>query len=92
MANAQSKVTQFKDAQETVKKLKSRPSNDELLSLYALYKQATEGEISGDRPGVFNLKERAKYDAWSNLKGTSKSQAESQYIEVVNKLIGKYGI
>jgi len=89
---ASNKVTQFKDAQETVKNLKSRPSNDELLSLYAHYKQATEGEVSGDRPGVFNLKERAKYDAWNNLKGTSKSQAESQYIDIVNKLIGKYGV
>jgi acyl-CoA-binding protein len=81
----------FKQAQETVKKLKSRPSNDELLALYALYKQAESGDVSGSRPSMFNLKDRAKWDAWSEKKGVSKDQAMKDYTQLVGKLVKTYG-
>lgn len=76
----------FSAAQVRVKALTKRPSNDELLKLYAYFKQATSGDASGPRPGVFDLKGRAKFDAWKNLSGLSKTQAESQYIQLVEEL------
>ena len=57
--------TQFATAAQEVQKLKSRPSNDQLLELYALYKQASEGDVRGSRPGFLDLTGRAKYDAWA---------------------------
>jgi acyl-CoA-binding protein len=66
--------------------LTKRPSNEELLELYALYKQATEGDISGDRPGGFDFKAIAKYDAWAEKKGTGKEQAMQAYIALVSRL------
>ena len=73
----------FAAAKTRVEKLSERPSNDQLLSLYAFYKQATEGDASGERPGMFDLKGRAKYDAWAKLKGTSKEAAMRQYIDQI---------
>ncbi len=70
------------------KELPSRPSNEDLLQLYALYKQATDGDASGERPGGFDFKAIAKFDAWSEKKGLSKEQAKSEYIALVNKLKG----
>ena len=57
-----------------------------LLGLYGLYKQATEGDVSGSRPGVFDLKGRAKFDAWAGRKGTSKDDAMKKYVALVGKL------
>ena len=82
-----STADQFAAAQERVKTLTTRPSNEELLTLYALYKQATEGDVSGSRPGMFDLKGRAKYDAWAGKKGTSKDAAMSQYVALVDRLV-----
>jgi len=76
----------FKDAAERVKNLSSRPSNDDLLQLYALYKQGTEGDVSGKRPGMMDFKGRAKYDAWAGKKGTSKEDAQDQYVALVERL------
>ncbi len=76
----------FEDAVKRSKTLKNRPSNDVLLKLYSLYKQATEGDVSGERPGGFDFKGAAKYDAWSELKGKSKEDAELEYIQLVDKL------
>jgi len=73
----------FATAAEDVKALPKRPSNDQLLELYSLYKQATEGDASGPRPGVFDLTGRAKYDAWARRKGTSSERAMKAYVDCV---------
>lgn len=76
----------FTTAAQEVQKLKSRPSSDNLLQLYALYKQATEGDVKGSRPGIFDLTGRAKYDAWAGKKGVSGDQAMQAYIDLVDRL------
>lgn len=81
----------FEDAQQRVKQLKKRPSNDALLELYGLYKQGTAGEVEGKRPGMFDLKGRAKYDAWASRKGMGKDAAMEAYIKVVDRLIAEDG-
>ena len=68
------------------KDLPSRPSNEDLLQLYALFKQATDGDASGDRPGGFDFKAIAKYDAWAEKKGTGKEQAMQEYVNLVDRL------
>lgn len=80
--------SQFEQAQKDVKTLTKRPGNDELLSLYSLFKQATDGDVKGARPGMLDMVGRAKYDAWAKLKGTSAEQAMKNYLGVVNKLLG----
>ena len=80
--------TEFADAQVKVKTLKTRPSNDTLLDLYALYKQGTEGDASGKRPGMLDLKGRAKFDAWTGKKGMAKEAAMKGYVALVAKLMG----
>ncbi|MEM0992014.1 MAG: acyl-CoA-binding protein [Bacteroidota bacterium] len=75
----------FQTASEKAKGLPSQ-SNDTLLKLYGLYKQSTSGDVSGKRPSSFNLKGRAKYDAWASLKGTSSEDAMEQYIQLVDDL------
>jgi len=82
---------QFKDAKGRVEKLKERPSNEQLLDLYGLYKQATEGDVSGSRPGFLDLKGRAKFDAWAGRKGTSKDDAMKKYVALVGKLVADLG-
>jgi acyl-CoA-binding protein len=79
----------FEDAQRRVKELSSTPSNDTLLELYALYKQATAGDVSGSRPGMMDFKGRAKFDAWTKRKGTSKDSAMEAYVALVDTLTGK---
>jgi diazepam-binding inhibitor (GABA receptor modulating acyl-CoA-binding protein) len=76
----------FADAEARVKKLTERPSNDQLLELYALYKQATVGDVEGARPGMLDLKGRAKYDAWAKKKGVKSDDAKKKYIALVDKL------
>ena len=78
----------FEDAQTRVKQLSKSPSTDDLLELYALYKQATSGDVSGSRPGMLDMKGRAKYDAWSKKKGTSKDDAMTKYVALVDRLAG----
>jgi acyl-CoA-binding protein len=77
---------QFESATARSKQFTKRPGNEELLQLYALFKQATIGDVSGDRPGGFDFKEIAKYDAWKEIEGKSKEQAMSEYVELVNRL------
>jgi len=74
---------QFAQAQIEVNQISSRPDNDTLLRLYALYKQSTEGDVKGDRPGGFDLVRMAKFDAWSKIKGTSVETAMQQYVDLV---------
>ena len=81
----------FLDAQERVKKLRSRPSNSELLDLYGLFKQATEGDARGSRPGLLDPRGRAKFDAWTARKGVSADDARARYVTLVDALVKKLG-
>ncbi len=76
----------FEKAQENVKGLKVAPDTHKLLELYAFYKQATSGDATGERPGMMDFRGRAKFDAWTGVKGTSKEAAMEAYIAVVEKL------
>ena len=78
--------TQFEQAAQEAQKLPKKPDNDTLLRLYALYKQATVGDVSGKRPGFMDMVGQAKYDAWAKVKGNSKEAAMQSYIDLVNKL------
>ena len=81
----------FRAAQTRVQNLRSRPSNDDLLAIYALYKQATAGDVSGKRPGMLDVKGRAKYDAWAKQRGLGAEDAKTRYIELVNRLEREIG-
>lgn len=77
----------FKKAAERSKTdIKDRPSNEDLLKLYALYKQGEEGDVTGEKPGGFDFKAIAKYNAWEELKGKPSEEAMKEYIDLVNKL------
>lgn len=78
----------FEQAQVDVKTLTERPSNDDMLALYARFKQGTEGDVSGKRPGMLDMVGRAKYDAWAGLAGTSKEDAMQKYVDKVKELLG----
>lgn len=78
--------TAFTTAVAEVKELPERPGNQDLLKLYALYKQSTSGDVSGDRPKMMDFVNRAKYDAWAELEGTSQEDAMQSYIDVVEGL------
>jgi acyl-CoA-binding protein len=78
--------TTFSAAVEEVKDLEERPGNQDLLKLYALYKQATSGDVTGDRPKMMDFVNRAKYDAWATLQGTSRDDAMRAYVDVVEGL------
>ena len=82
---------EFETAQINVKKLRSTPSNDELLELYSLFKQATQGDVTGSRPGMLDFKGRAKYDAWARRRGVEKDAAMRDYVALVTRLESKYG-
>ena len=76
----------FQAAAAAAKQTKKKPDNATLLKLYSYYKQASEGDVSGDRPGGFDFVGGAKYDAWSKIKGMSKDDAMRNYIKQVEKL------
>lgn len=77
----------FETARQQVQTLSSKPSNETLLNLYALYKQATQGNVSGSRPGIFDLKGQAKYDAWARRKGQTPEDCKQAYVDLVAKLL-----
>ncbi len=79
-------IEKFEQAAAEVKTFSSRPADDDLLELYALYKQATEGDVPGESPGFFDFVARAKYEAWKKLEGTGKEEAMQQYIDKVESL------
>ncbi|KAJ3220524.1 hypothetical protein HK099_004231 [Clydaea vesicula] len=81
MSNAE-----FIKAAADVKNLKTKPNNDQLLSLYAHFKQSIVGDNNTDRPGMFDLQGKAKWDAWNAIKGLSKADAQAKYIEIVKGL------
>jgi len=76
----------FEAAAASAKQTKQRPDNATMLKLYSYYKQATEGDVQGARPGGFDFVGGAKYDAWSKLKGTSRDDAMATYIKQVERL------
>ena len=78
--------TAFATALEEVENLPERPDNQDLLRLYALYKQATSGDVSGKRPGMMDFVKRAKFDAWADLAGTAQEDAMQGYVDVVEEL------
>jgi acyl-CoA-binding protein len=81
----------FDAAVADVKQLAKRPDDEDMLRLYAHYKQATAGDVTGERPGAFSFADRAKYDAWSKLKGTESSKAMESYVKLVERLKKSYG-
>ena len=78
---------QFEQAAKDVHALAERPDNDTLLRLYALFKQGSEGDVSGAKPGFFDFVGTAKYEAWAKLKGTAPEDAQKKYVDLVKKLI-----
>lgn len=76
----------FEEARAESMQLPKKPDNMTLLKLYSLYKQGSEGDVSGDAPSGFDFVGKAKYDAWESLRGTPQEEAQRQYIELVNKL------
>jgi len=79
---------QFAQAQAESKNLPERPDNMTLLKIYALYKQGANGDASGERPGMTDFVNRAKFDAWAALKGTSQDDAMQQYVDLIEELKG----
>lgn len=77
---------QFEQAAVAVKSLEEKPDNDTLLKLYALYKQGSEGDVQGEKPGFFDFVGAAKYEAWENLQGTAQDEAQKEYIKLVRAL------
>jgi diazepam-binding inhibitor (GABA receptor modulator, acyl-CoA-binding protein) len=79
---------QFEQALADSKNLSERPDNMTLLKIYALYKQASTGDVEGKRPGFTDMVGRAKWDAWEALKGTSNEDAMQQYVDLITELKG----
>jgi len=77
----------FDEAAKYVTKAKSDPGNDMKLRLYANFKQGTEGDATGERPGFTDFVGRAKYDAWAKLKGKSQEEAQLEYIKLVERVL-----
>ena len=87
-------ATTFEEAVDLVNnKMNKTLSNDELKEIYALYKQATVGDINVDRPGMMSMdfKGKAKWDAWKSKEGMSQEDAKTKYMEYANEMVGKHG-
>jgi diazepam-binding inhibitor (GABA receptor modulating acyl-CoA-binding protein) len=86
---------EFKAAVETVRSAPEtgafKPSNEFKLKMYALYRQAKDGDVQGKRPGMLDPVGRFKWDAWSSVKGMSRDEAMKQYVEEVRKIEKAYG-
>ena len=76
----------FEAAVADSKKLPEKPDNMTLLKLYALYKQASEGDVEGKRPGFTDMVGRAKYDAWAAIKGKSGDESMQEYVDLIESL------
>ncbi|KAL2915650.1 acyl-CoA-binding protein (ACBP)/diazepam binding inhibitor (DBI)/endozepine (EP) [Polyrhizophydium stewartii] len=79
----------FDKAAADVKNLTYKPTNDELLELYGLFKQATVGNNTTAAPGMFDLQGKAKWSAWKKFENLSKEEAQTKYIELVKQLQAK---
>jgi len=82
----------FNTAAEEVKNIAQKPSDEDMLKVYSLFKQATVGDCNTARPGMMDFKGKAKWDAWDARKGTSKDAAEAEYITLVEELKAKHGM
>ncbi|XP_069791346.1 acyl-CoA-binding protein [Narcine bancroftii] len=82
----------FEKAAKEVKHLKTKPSDEDMLLLYSLYKQATVGDVNIDCPGMLDLKGKAKWNAWKAQKGSDKEDMMKKYIQKVQELKEKHGI
>lgn len=78
---------QFEKAAKDVMNLPERPDNDTMLRLYGLYKQGSEGDVKGPKPGFFDFVGTAKYEAWEQLAGTDAETAMKKYVDLVKKLV-----
>lgn len=77
---------QFEQAVSESKQLPEKPSNDILLKIYSLYKQATQGDVSGEKPSGFDFVNLAKYNAWESLKGKTSEESMQEYVDLINSL------
>jgi acyl-CoA-binding protein len=77
---------QFEETSKRVHTLSQRPSNDILLDLYSYHKQASLGDVHGEKPGMFDFINAAKYNAWASKKGLTREQAMQHYVDMVNSL------
>jgi len=82
--------TQFQNAAQQIQNLSKKPSNEELLKLYSLYKQATIGDNNTIQPGFLDIKGKAKWANWNELRGMSKTNAMNDYISLAQELKKKY--
>lgn len=82
----------FQKAAEDIKNLKARPSDQDLLEIYALFKQATVGDNTQSTPGMFQLKEKAKHEFWLKKKGMSQDAAKEEYIAKAKSLVEAHGL
>jgi acyl-CoA-binding protein len=80
--------TEFQKAAQDVMNLEERPDNDTMLRLYALYKQGSEGDVSGPKPGFFDFVGTAKYEAWEKVAGMASEDAMRKYVDLVRTLRG----
>jgi diazepam-binding inhibitor (GABA receptor modulating acyl-CoA-binding protein) len=85
-------TTEFHKAADKFRKLKTTPTDTEMLECYSFYKQATCGDVNTARPGMSDFMGKAKWDAWSERKGLSKNDAEILYISVVDRFVSTYGL
>ena len=81
---------EFEQAASAAKSLPERPDDNTMLQLYALYKQGSEGDVSGKKPGFFDFVGAAKFEAWEKLKGSTGEDARNRYVELIRKLGGKF--
>ena len=79
-------IDTFENAVKSAHSLSERPSNEDLLKIYGLYKQATEGDNKEDTPGGFNFKAAAKHNAWKKLEGMTSEDAMNAYIDLISEL------
>lgn len=77
----------FEQASKNVKLLSEKPSDEDMLALYGLYKQSTVGDVNTERPSFWDFVGKAKWDSWKSYEGLSKSEAEKRYVNLVSKLM-----
>jgi acyl-CoA-binding protein len=90
-------MTNFDNAAQSIKDSANhqppvKMADDELLQIYSLFKQGTVGDNNTDKPGMLDFKGKAKWEAWNKLKGKSKEQAQTDYIELARTLLAKYNV
>ncbi|PRQ19120.1 putative FERM/acyl-CoA-binding protein, 3-helical bundle [Rosa chinensis] len=83
---------EFEEHAEKAKTLPETTTNESKLILYGLYKQATVGDVNTARPGMFNMRDRAKWDAWKAVEGKSKDGAMGDYVTKVKQLLEEAGV